>query len=54
MEKTYLAPDMEIVNIQIGQLLLDGSIGKGDGTESANNSDASRYYEDDEEDEEDW
>lgn len=54
MKKNYMTPDMEIVKIQTGQFLLDGSINRGSGTKSAKDSDASYYYDEDDEDEEDW
>ena len=49
-----MTPDMEIVNIQTGQFLLDGSINRGSGAKSAKDSDASYYYDEEDEDEEDW
>ena len=45
MEKKYYdAPQMEIVKLQHSMSLLQDSIGKGEGTESANNSDASMWF----------
>lgn len=52
MKKKYITPDMEMVNIQISQHMLTGSLDKGTGGKSANESDASFWY--DEEDGEDW
>lgn len=49
MEKKYYdSPQMEIVNIQIGQHLLDGSpveeLGRGSGTKKGDDSDASLFF----------
>ena len=43
-KKYYDAPQMEIVKLQHSMSLLQDSIGKGEGTESANNSDASMWF----------
>lgn len=48
-KKYYDAPQMEIVNIQISQHLLDGSpntetLGQGEGTLGAGDSDASMWF----------
>lgn len=59
MKKRYFAPDMEIANIQIGQSLLSGSIGRNSEKVDPSNAQAPRYRgydpdEEDEDEEEDW
>ena len=59
MKKEYKTPNLEIVNIQISQFLLEGSIPKGDDPHDPANAHAPGFrgkygYEEDEEDEEEW
>mgnify|MGYP006916043712 CR=1 FL=1 len=44
-KKYYDSPQLEIVNIQIGQHLLDGSqLGRGSGGKKGDDSDASLFF----------